>query len=141
MRHAAAIVLVLASACATAGAEPQSSSGTLPASALENFPHVAISNGLITAQVYPPGEKELYQGTRFDHAGVVFHVTFKGQDYSTYWFDHFVVDPHDTTKYPAGAQHPCCAASVPVEQFEPVAFEEAGPGGRLPEPVVGHVQP
>ena len=69
--------------------------GTLPATALEDFPHVGIGNGLITAQVYPPGEKRLYQGTRFDHAGVVFHVTYKGQDFSTYWFDRFVIDPSD----------------------------------------------
>ena len=52
-----------------------------------------ISNGLLTAQVYPPGDKQLYQGTRFDHAGVVFHVTYKGQDFNSYWFDRFVVDP------------------------------------------------
>jgi hypothetical protein len=140
MRHAAAIVTLLASACASASAEPQSSSGILPASALEKFQHVMISNGLITAQIYPPGKNELYQGTRFDHAGVVFHVTFKGQDYNTYWFDHFVVDPRDETKYPAGAQHACCAVSGPVEEFGPVGFEQAGPGGRFLKPGVGIVE-
>ena len=67
--------------------------GTQPAAALENFAHVDIGNGSCTARVYPPGENELYRGTRFDHAGVVFHVTYKGQDYSSYWFDRFVTDP------------------------------------------------
>ena len=94
MRRAAAIVALMMGACASASAQQ----GTLPATALEDFPHVPISNGLITAQVYPPGEKQLYRGTRFDHAGVVFHVTYKGQDYSSYWFDRFVVDPSDESK-------------------------------------------
>ena len=109
----------------------------MPASALEDFPHVAISNGPITAQVYPPGKKQLYQGTRFDHAGVVFHVTYKGQDYSTYWFDRFVVDPSDESKYPPGVQHSCCAVSGPVEEFAAVGFEEAGIGGRFLKPGIG----
>src|SRR5438552_8693217 len=68
MRGAAAIVAYLAGACGTASVQQ----GIFPASALEDFSHVQISNGLITAQVYPPGEKQLYRGTRFDHAGVVF---------------------------------------------------------------------
>ena len=108
-------------------AQAQAQQGTLPATALEDFPHVAISNGLITAQVYPPGKKELYQGTRFDHAGVVFHVTYKGQDYNTYWFDRFVTAPSDEGKYPAGVEHACCSVSGPMEEFAPVGFEEAGP--------------
>jgi hypothetical protein len=136
MRRAAVIVALLAGACGNASAQQ----GTLPATALEDFPHVPISNGLITAQVYPPGEKQLYQGTRFDHAGVVFHVTYKGQDYSTYWFDRFVVDPHDRAKYPTGTQSACCATSGPMEEFEPVGFDEAGPGGRFLKPGVGILQ-
>jgi hypothetical protein len=132
--------LFMAGACgSTASAEP-AVPATLPATALEDFSHVAITNGLITAQVYPPGKRELYQGTRFDHAGVVFHVTYKGQDYSTYWFDHFVVDPRDETKYPAGTEHACCSVSGPVEEFAPVGFEEAGMGGRFLKPGIGIFQ-
>jgi len=133
MRRAAAIVALLAGACGTASAQQ----GTLPATALEDFPHVPISNGLITAQVYPPGERQLYQGTRFDHAGVVFHVTYKGQDYSTYWFERFAVDPSDEGKYPPGVQHSCCSVSGPVEEFAAVGFEEAGMGGRFLKPGIG----
>jgi len=98
---------------------------------------VPSSNGLITAQVYPPGERQLYQGTRFDHAGVVFHVTYKGQDYSTYWFERFAVDPSDEGKYPPGVQHSCCSVSGPVEEFAAVGFEEAGMGGRFLKPGIG----
>jgi len=133
MRRAAIAVAWLAGVCGTASAQQ----GTLPATALEDFPHVQISNGLITAQVYPPGKKELYQGTRFDHAGVVFHVTYKGQDYNTYWFDRFVTDPQDEGKYPPGTQHACCSVSGPVEEFAPVGFDEAGMGGRFLKPGVG----
>jgi hypothetical protein len=133
MRRAAAIVALMMGACASASAQQ----GTLPATALEDFPHVPISNGLITAQVYPPGEKQLYRGTRFDHAGVVFHVTYKGQDYSTYWFDRFVTDPSDESQYPSGVQHSCCAVSGPVEEFAAVGFEEAGMGGRFLKPGIG----
>ena len=133
MRRAIAITAWLAGACGTASAQQ----GTLPAMALEDFPHVQISNGLITAQVYPPGEKQLYRGTRFDHAGVVFHVTYKGQDYSTYWFDRFVTDSGDDGKYPAGVEHSCCSVSGPVEEFAAVGFEEAGMGGRFVKPGIG----
>jgi hypothetical protein len=133
MRRAIAITAWLAGACGTASAQQ----GTLPATALEDFSRVQISNGLITAQVYPPGEKQLYQGTRFDHAGVVFHVTYKGQDYSTYWFDRFVTDPGNDGKYPAGVEHSCCSVSGPVEEFAAVGFEEAGMGGRFLKPGIG----
>jgi len=133
MRRAAALVAGLLGVCGTANAQQ----GSLPATALEDFPHVQISNGLITAQVYPPGKKQLYQGTRFDHAGVVFHVTYKGQDYSTYWFDHFVIDPSDDGQYPPGTEHSCCATSGPMEEFAAVGFEEAGMGGRFLKPGIG----
>ncbi|HEY1877880.1 MAG TPA: hypothetical protein VGG66_10440 [Rhizomicrobium sp.] len=139
MRRAALAGLLWAGACQTAAAEP-AVPATLPATALEDFPHVAISNGLITAQVYPPGKRELNQGTRFDHAGVVFHVTYKGQDYSTYWFDHFVVDPRDETKYPPGTEHACCSMSGPVEEFAPVGFDDAGMNGRFLKPGIGIFQ-
>ena len=137
MRRAAIAAALLAGACQAAGAHIGPLTGTLPASALEDFPHIAISNGPITAQVYPPGKKQLYQGTRFDHAGVVFHVTYKGQDYSTYWFDRFVTDPSDESKYPIGVQHSCCAVSGPVEEFAAVGFDEAGMGGRFLKPGIG----
>src|SRR5438874_7006069 len=137
MRRAAIAAALLAGACQAAGAHIGPLTGTLPASALEDFPHIAISNGPITAQVYPPGKKQLYQGTRFDHAGVVFHVTYKGQDYSTYWFDRFATDPRDTGKQPPGTQSACCATSGPVEEFAAVGFQEAGMGGRFLKPGIG----
>lgn len=129
-RAAVCAALLLATA---ARAQP----GTAPAADLEKFHRVPISNGLITAQVYPPGENEAYRGTRFDHAGVVFHVTYKGQDFSTYWFDRFVTDPRDTGKYSGGTVPPCCSVSGPVEEFGAVGFAEAGMSGRFLKPGIG----
>ncbi|HET7084599.1 MAG TPA: hypothetical protein VFI23_07510 [Rhizomicrobium sp.] len=136
MLHAAAIGALWLAACGVAHAQE----GTLPATALENFPHVQISNGQLTAQVYPPGEKGLNQGGRFDHAGVVFHVTYKGQDFSNYWFERFVIDPKDDGKYPGGVEHSCCSMSGPVEEFAAVGFAEAGAGGRFLKPGIGIIQ-
>lgn len=132
MRRAAFLAALL---MATAPAWAQQ--GTLPASALEDYPHVDISNGPLTARVYPPGERQLYRGTRFDHAGVVFHITYRGQDFSNYWFDRFVIDPRDTASHSAGTQTACCAVSGPVEEFAAVGFEEAGMGGRFLKPGIG----
>ncbi len=139
MKRAAAVALLLAGGCGGAIADP-AVPATLPATAQEDFTHVAISNGLVTAQVYPPGKHELYQGTRFDHAGVVFHVTYKGQEYSNYWYDHFVVDPHDQKKYGAGTQSACCSTSGPVEEFAAVGFDDAPANGRFLKIGVGILQ-
>ena len=129
--RAEAGLLALLIAAAPAAAQ------TLPATALENFRHVDIGNGVLTARVYPPGDNELYRGTRFDHAGVVFHVTYKRQDYSSYWFDRFVADPTVTGPQPRGIETSCCATSGPMEEFGAVGFEEAGMGGRFLKPGIG----
>jgi hypothetical protein len=126
MRRAALAVLF-----ACVGAQANAQPGTLPAATLEHFPHVGISNGLLSAQIYPPGDMEMYRGMRFDHAGVVLHITYKGVDTSNYWFDRYVVDPNDPGKYPLNVQTACCAVSGPVEEFEPVGFDAAGDGGRF----------
>ena len=131
MRPALAALLLALST--PAAAQPD----TLPARALDDAPHVAISNGLISARVYPPGEKSLYKGTRFDHAGVVMHITYKDQNYNDYWFDRYVVDPRDTSRQPAGTVTACCAVSGPVEEFAVVGFDEAGMGGRFLKPGIG----
>lgn len=131
MRRAAGVAALLLTTAARA--QP----GTALAADLEKSHRVPISNGLITAQVYPPGENEAYRGTRFDHAGIVFHVIYKGQDFSTYWFDRFVTDPRDTGKYSGGTVPPCCSVSGPAEEFGAVGFAEARMGGRFLKPGIG----
>ncbi len=137
MRPAAFLAAaLLAGACGQAEAQIPVA-GTLPAAAIEDFTHVDISNGILSARVFPPGKNELNRGSRFDHAGVVFHITYKGQDYSSYWFDRFVTDPADNRQYPPGTEHSCCNMSGPVEEFSAVGFDEAGMGGRFLKPGIG----
>src|SRR3569833_2640520 len=90
MRRAAKAAMLMAGACGPAGAQPSSDSAIQPATALENFRHVQISIGLITAQIYPPGANELYRGTRYNQTRNKNHNTNMGQDCSTFWFDRFV---------------------------------------------------
>lgn len=131
--RSAALAALLWALTAPAFAQP----GTAPARDLDKTPHVVIGNGLITARVHPPGEKSLYKGTRFDHSGVLAHVTYRGQNYTDYWFDRYVIDPRDTSRQPAGTVTACCAVSGPVEEFAIVGFDEAGMGGRIFKPGIG----
>ena len=140
MKRAAVVAALLMGACGNASAQTESVPGTQPAAEIENFSHVDISNGILSARVFPPGKNELNRGARFDHAGVVFHVTYKGQDFSSYWFDRFVTDPLDNGKYPPATEHSCCNMSGPVEEFSAVGFDEAGIGGRFLKPGIGIFQ-
>ena len=81
-----------------------------PASALDNLPHQDITNGIISAKVYLPGENGFYRGTRFDRAGVVAHATYKGHDYGQYWFSSYSPDVHDFSGRMARSPSPPPAA-------------------------------
>src|ERR1700753_632125 len=67
----------------------------VPASTLDGLPHKDISNGIVSAKVYLPGDDGYYRGTRFDRAGVVAHATYKGTDYGQYWFGSYSPLVHD----------------------------------------------
>jgi len=64
-------------------------SSIIPVSALDGLPHRDISNGIVSAKIYLPGEGGFYRGTRFDRTGVVTHATFKGHDYGQPWFSSY----------------------------------------------------
>jgi len=129
--HRALMAAGMVAVALCGGAMAQGGPATLPAAALDDFLHADISNGLVSAKVYLPVEKGLYRGTRFDHAGVVNHITYKGQDYGQYWFDRFTTDPFDNTDYGRGVEHACCATSGPVEEYDQVGFDDAGMEGRF----------
>src|SRR6185312_5068097 len=74
---------------------PPPASSVSPASNLDNLPHHDISNGIVTAKVYLPGEGGLYRGTRFDRTGVVAQATYKGHNYGDYWFSSYSPAVHD----------------------------------------------
>jgi hypothetical protein len=89
-------------------------------------PHLDISNGLITARIAPPDlASGFYRGTRFDQAGVVTSLTFKGRGFYAPWFDRVAAQVLD---YAYDAQGrvvggPDSATSGPVEEFAPLGFQ------------------
>src|SRR5580704_5974366 len=99
-----------------------------------NAPSATITNGMVTAKIFliDPG-KGFYRGTRFDNAGMVASLTYRGQEFYGPWFDlsshlqvrDFVYTPDDIV---AG---PTSAASGPVEEFTPIGYDDAAPGGRF----------
>jgi hypothetical protein len=83
---------------------------------LDQFPKAKISNGLITATLYLPDAKEgYYRGARFDWAGVIPELEFKGHSYFGQWFEKYSPTLHD-------------AIVGPVEDFYPVGYDEAKTG-------------
>jgi hypothetical protein len=109
-----------------------SPASVIPASRLDGLPHRDISNGIVSAKVYLPGEHALYRGTRFDRTGVVAHATYKGHDYGEYWFSSYSPEVRDF--YWQDGQvtvSPVSGAAGPVEEFTTVGFDEAGDGGRF----------
>ena len=102
----------------------------IPASTLDGLPHKDISNGIVSAKVYLPGENGFYRGTRFDRAGVVAHATYKGTDYGQYWFGSTSPQVHDF----AWRDHQvtvstASGAAGPAEEFTAIGFDQAGMGG------------
>jgi hypothetical protein len=84
---------------------------------LADFPETEIGNGIIKARLYlPDAERGYYRGTRFDWAGVVPSLEFKGHSYFGEW-NQAPYDPklHD-------------AIMGPVEEFTPLGFDGAKPG-------------
>ncbi|MDX2249494.1 MAG: hypothetical protein SF052_22110 [Bacteroidia bacterium] len=80
------------------------------------FPEAEISNGLIQARLYlPDANTGYYRGSRFDWAGVIPELSYKGHTYFSQWFGKYSPTLHD-------------AIMGPVEAFSPVGYEEAAPG-------------
>jgi hypothetical protein len=109
---------------------PPPSNDSAPASVLDGLPSASLSNGALTAKVYLPVPFGFYRGTRFDHAGIVTHLTYKGQDYGQFWFSRispdirdFVYDGDDII----GSTDSGVAG--PVEEFDQIGFDQAGANG------------
>jgi hypothetical protein len=102
-------------------------------------PAVQITNGAISATVYLPDARTgYYRGTRFDWAGVIGHLEYRGHTYYAPWFTKtdatvrdFVNDGIDVT---AG---PHTAVTGPAEEFSVLGFADAAPGGAFVKIGVG----
>ena len=81
------------------------------------FPQTDISNGIIKARLYLPDPRQgYYRGTRFDWAGVISSLEYKGHNYFGQWFEKYSPTIHD-------------AIMGPVDSFTPAGYSEALPGG------------
>lgn len=111
---------------------PPPPNSTSPASALDNFPAKTITNGIISAKVYLPDPFGFYRATRFDHAGMITHITYKNYDYGKYWFVKTSPNVQNFTYDADGlVAHNNNVAAGPVEEFGENGFEAAGTGGRF----------
>ncbi len=93
---------------------------TMLMSAADAVPEARISNGTVEARFYlPDAQRGYYRGTRFDWAGVISRLEFKGHNYFGVWFDKYDPKLHD-------------AITGPVEEFylkdAALGWAEAKPG-------------
>lgn len=80
-------------------------------------PTAEISGGEITAKIHlPDAEKGFYRGTRFDWAGAIFDLRYKGHRYFGKWFDKYHPETHD-------------AICGPVDEFMAIGYDEASVNG------------
>jgi len=130
VRQTILVGLLLTSTAAAQPEQPVPVTSTPVEDVLAASPQITIGNGLITARIAPPDlARGFYRGTRFDQAGVVTSLTFKGRDFYGPWFDRVgpeVLDyAYDAREQVVGG--PDSATSGPVEEFAPLDFE-ARPG-------------
>lgn len=81
-----------------------------------DFPQADISHEHIKASVYlPDAEQGYYRSTRFDWAGVIGSLEYRGHQYFGNWLEqHSPTNPE--------------SISGPVEAFAPIGYEKAKPG-------------
>ncbi len=94
-------------------------------------PETAISNSDIRAQLYLPDAKDgYYTGTRFDWSGVIYALRYKGHDYYGPWYTGRRSDVRDFVyEGPDIIAGPCSAITGPVEEYAPLGYDDAPPGG------------
>jgi hypothetical protein len=94
------------------------------------YPEASISNGLIQAKLYmPDADRGHYRATRFDWAGIIHSLTYKGHQYVTEWNPR----PYDPKLDDA--------VTGPAEEFRAsVGYAEAAPGGTFVRMGIGSVR-
>jgi hypothetical protein len=110
------------------------------------YPRSELSNGVLKAQIYlPDAKKGFYRGTRFDWAGVIGSLEYKGHSYFGPFFEKFdpaVADVAIGNPVVAGINS---AASGPVEEFigsdgAALGYAEAKPGATFCKIGVGSLR-
>lgn len=107
----------------------------VPLEELIKTPAVTISNDQIAAKIYlPDAQKGFYKGVRFDGAGMIGSLTYKGHDFYVPWFGGMSPSVRDFVFQDGKAiAGPNTAATGPVEEFNAeggaLGYAEAKPGG------------
>lgn len=65
-----------------------------------------------------------YRGTRFDRSGIILSLESRGRKYVSQWFREYDPFNHD-------------AVGGPAEEFSPIGYDNADPGGGFLKPGVG----
>lgn len=96
-----------------------------------DYPSAKMTNSVIHAELYlPDAQTGFYRGTRFDWSGVVYSFRTGGHNYYGPWFNKTDPTVHDFVyrgdDIVAG---PCSAIAGPVDEFAPLGYNEAQPGG------------
>ena len=96
-----------------------------------DFPAAEITNGRIQAKIYlPDAQTGYYRATRFDWSGVVYSLQYNGHEYYGPWFQKIDPTVHDFVyRGPDIVASPCTAITGPVDEFAPLGWDEAKPGG------------
>ena len=96
-------------------------------------PATSITNGQIQAKVYlPEAKRGFYRGTRFDWSGVIYSLRFEGIDYYGPWFTKTNPSIHDFVYEGSDiVAGPCSAITGPVDEFKPLGWDDAKPGGNF----------
>jgi hypothetical protein len=97
-----------------------------------DVPQADISNGVVKAKLYlPDTEQGYYRAARFDWAGVVASLEYKGHNFFGQWFDKYDPKIHD-------------AITGPVEEFltnkAGLGYDEAKPGENFVKIGVGAIR-
>ncbi len=106
----------------------------VPLSQLVTAPVVTLRNEQIAAKIWLPDvQKGFYRGVRFDWAGVIGGLTYKGHDFYVPWFDGMSPSVRDFVFQDGKAiAGPNTAATGPVEEFNAeggaLGYAEAKPG-------------
>ncbi len=86
---------------------------------VSDIPQAEIGNGLVSAKLYLPDlKKGYYRGTRFDWAGVIPELKYRGHDYFGQWFPTYDPKLND-------------AICGPVEEFFEMGYADAPTGGEF----------
>lgn len=145
MKIQALATTALATAVA-AGIAAAATTADVPLAELMRSPSTTIGNGLLEVQVFlPDAEKGFYRGPRFDWAGMIGSLRYRGHDFYVPWFTVMSPGVRDY-EYRDGQviASPWTAANGPVEEFNAeggaLGYAEAAPGGRFIKIGVGVLQ-